>query len=114
VRAGRADDIAAAVDLFRAAVHGLAARDHSPEQCRAWAPDAIDPMAWQRRWAGRAVWVAVGSGGEPVGFAEVGPDGHLDMSYEHPAAAGQGVASVLLAEAEAAARAAGPRCLRPA
>ena len=111
MRPAKPQDIGAASALFRASVHGLAAGDYTPEQCRAWAPDVIDAAAWVRRWAARAVWVAAGGDGTLAGFAEAEPDGHLDMLYVHPFAALLGVATRLLAAVEASGRTAGLRCL---
>jgi len=107
LRPGRPGDVAAAIDVFQAAVHGLAARDYTPAQCHAWAPCTVERTAWCNRWAEHRVWVAVDDAGAEVGFAEAAAYGHIAMLYDDPAVARRGIASSLLAAAEAAARAGG-------
>ena len=90
--------------IFRAAVRIGARRDYSQEQVEAWAPDEIDFTGWSARRTGRLTWVAEVAG-EPEGFTDLEPNGHLDMLYVHPDHHRRGVATALLATAEASARA---------
>jgi putative acetyltransferase len=107
VRAARVDDIEGMIAVFRASVHGIARRDYTADQVCAWAPEAIDRAAWLRRAERHLVWVAAGATGTLGGFIELADDGCVDMLYVHPALARQGVATALLATAEASAQARG-------
>jgi putative acetyltransferase len=104
VRACRASDIDALIDLFSASVRTVALRDYTHAQVVAWAPDAIDREAWAARCGSRQVWLAE-IDRVVAGFGDLEADGHLDMMYVHPAYLGQGVAGGLLRHIDAAARA---------
>jgi putative acetyltransferase len=99
-------DLDALIALFRDSVRRVASRDYSPEQVLAWAPDDMDRERWAARCAAKPTWVAE-RGGEPVGFTDLEPDGHIDMFYVHADHQGVGVASALLGRVESAARDAG-------
>ncbi|MBF0306399.1 MAG: GNAT family N-acetyltransferase [Alphaproteobacteria bacterium] len=88
------------IALFRQSVRVVARSDYTAAQTLAWAPDDIDADAWAARLSTRWCWVAE-IGGALAGFAELEPDGHLDMMYVHPAHQGRGVATALLGHAEA-------------
>lgn len=96
-------DAAGIAQVFHASVHGLARAQYSPEQLNAWSPAPRDAAWYQARAASRAVWVAE-RGGEILGFAELEPDGHVDMVYAAPSAARQGVATALYQAIETHAR----------
>lgn len=86
--------------LYEASVRTLGARDYSPAQIEAWASLAPSPEALDGRMAdGRTRLVAVADG--IAGFIDVETDGHIDLLYVTPAAAGTGVARTLLETAEA-------------
>ena len=86
--------------LYEASVRGLGARDYSPAQVEAWASLAPSPEALDGRMAdGRTRLVAVAD--RIAGFIDVESDGHIDLLYVAPAAAGAGVARTLLETAEA-------------
>jgi putative acetyltransferase len=106
IRPYRPSDLEALIALFRDAVRQVARRDYSEAQVRAWAPDAIDRARWAARRADRPTWVAE-AGGDIAGFTDLEPDGHIDMLFVHPGQQGRGVATALLAQVEAAARAQG-------
>jgi putative acetyltransferase len=53
LRAYREEDAPALLALYRDTIRRVNARDYSPEQVRAWAPEDIDPGGWARRFAGR-------------------------------------------------------------
>ncbi len=99
------------IAVFRASVHGIARRDYTAAQVGAWAPETIDRVAWAQRFDRHRVWVAEDTAGTLGGFIQLADDGCVDMLYVHPAFAGQGVATALLAQAEAAARRLGNKCL---
>lgn len=104
-------DIPACHALFVEAVHVLGRRHYHAEQCAAWAPPGPMPDALRIAWAGRLARAtglkAVGADGVLAGFAWLSGDGEVDMLFVAPWAAGQGVASRLVAELEGIARQAG-------
>ncbi|RJF86668.1 GNAT family N-acetyltransferase [Oleomonas cavernae] len=106
IRAYEAGDLPALIELFRGAVRGVAARDYTPAQILAWAPDDLEADDWLPRLAAKRTWVAR-IAGEPMGFSDLEADGHIDMMFVHAGHQGQGIATRLLATVEAAARAAG-------
>jgi len=99
-------DAAPIARVFHASVHGLAQRDYTPAQLSVWSPAAREAGWYASRAGGRDVWVA-DRDGEVVGFAELEPDGYVDMVYVAPGAARQGVATALYGALEDHARAAG-------
>ena len=101
IRSYRPDDLDAVIGIFLAAIRETAAKDYDQAQIDAWAE--ADREAWAGRRLSRPTWVAV-VGGEPVGFTDLEPDGHLDMMFVHPACQRAGVATGLLEKVEAAAR----------
>ena len=85
IRFYRPDDAAALATIFHAAVHALAARDYTPEQLAAWSPEPGDPASWAARATdGRITLVAVDGDDEPVAYADLERDGHIDHLYRHP------------------------------
>lgn len=108
IREFRPEDAAALAQIFHAAVHGIGARDYSPEQLSAWSPEPAPATAWASRAAdGRRVFVAADAGGQPTAFIELEMDGHIDCFYCHPQVAGTGTAAMLYARLEAVARSLG-------
>ena len=105
-RAVRPDDLPGLVALFRDSVHALGAGHYTPQELEAWAPAGLRPEDWQPRLARNAALVAE-EGGELLGFAELSPDGAVDMLYVDKDRQGRGIASTLLSELEARARAEG-------
>lgn len=106
IRAYRTRDLPALVALFRETVHAVGAAAYTPEELAAWAPADLRPEDWTPRVARNRVWVAE-DGGEIVGFAELSPEGAVDMLYVHKDRQGRGIARALLGELEAAVRAKG-------
>lgn len=104
IRQFKAGDAADLAEVFRSAVHGIASRYYSPEQINAWCPVAPPAEAiGQKLSDGRAIWVAIGEDDTPVAFIDLESDGHIDMLFCHPGAAGQGVAAALYVRLETAA-----------
>ena len=96
--------------LYEASVRALGVRDYSAVQIEAWAALTPSAEALEARMAdGRSRLVAVM--GDIAGFIDVEADGHIDLLYVAPAAAGCGVARTLLETAEAIARLSGARRL---
>jgi len=104
IRAYRPTDLDAVLAIFLGAVRNVASRDYDPAQIDAWAQ--VDRAGWAARRLSRPTWVAM-IDQTAVGFTDLEPDGHLDMMFVHPAHQGAGIATALLATAEAAARAQG-------
>jgi GNAT superfamily N-acetyltransferase len=97
VREYRPADAPDLLRIFRAAIGRTAAGDYNPAQVRAWSAADIDPPNWADRFAGRFVRVAEVAG-EPVGFAELRPDGYIDRVYVSPDHPRRGIGQALLGE----------------
>src|ERR1043165_8654378 len=72
--------------IFHSAIHLIAARDYTPEEISAWAPDRVDADLWAARIRRNNPFVAE-IAGELVGFADVQVDGYIDhffVSGLHP------------------------------
>ena len=87
--------------IFHEAVHVSCAKDYSPEQRAAWAPETLDEAAWARRFAESQTRVAVDAQGKVLGFANLEGANYLDCLYVSPEAQRQGVGSALCAAMEA-------------
>jgi putative acetyltransferase len=81
-------------EVFRASIEELTADDYSDAQRQAWAGSADDEDAFGTRLANQLTLVATLEG-SPIGFASLRGADEIDMLYVHPAAAGQGAASML-------------------
>jgi putative acetyltransferase len=82
-------------EIFRASVEELTGDDYNPGQQAAWAALADDESAFAAKLAGALTLVAT-TQGSPIGFASLAGGEEIDMLYVHPAAVGQGVASLLV------------------
>ncbi|HEY1720059.1 MAG TPA: GNAT family N-acetyltransferase [Magnetospirillaceae bacterium] len=102
IRPYRFDDLDTVIDIFLRAIREIASRDYTPAQIEAWAQ--VDRASWAEWRLSRPTWVAVVDG-MPAGFADLEPDGHLDMMFVHPAFRRVGVASALLEFVQESARA---------
>jgi putative acetyltransferase len=99
------------MQLFHRTVHTVCAADYSPEQLAAWSPVAGQQLdRWSRRFAVKRPFVAAVAG-DPVGFLELEPDGHIDGMYVHSEHQRQRVGTRLLHHAIAQARRRGLRRL---
>jgi putative acetyltransferase len=90
-------------EIFRASIAELTGDDYNAAQQEAWAAAADDEAAFAARLAD-AVTLLGTIDGSPVGFASLAGTERLDMLYVHPAAAGQGVGTMLLDALERLAR----------
>src|SRR6202166_1005457 len=79
--------------IFAASIEELTGEDYSEAQQQAWASAAGDEEEFGKRLASELTLVATLQS-SPVGFASLKGADHIDMLYVHPAAAGQGVASM--------------------
>ena len=80
VRGYHPREVVALARLFTRTVREVNARDYSPEQIDAWAPEKTDINHWNLRLRGRTVLVAE-SDSDIVGFVAWEADGHLDLLY---------------------------------
>jgi putative acetyltransferase len=90
-----AEDAALLAEIFRESITELASDDYSEAQQEAWIEGAEDEAAFGKKLAGQLTLVATLEG-SPVGFASLEGRDKIDMLYVHPAAAGQGVAAMLI------------------
>ena len=81
--------------IFVAAIEQLTGDDYNEAQQQAWASVADDEEQFGKRLASELTLIATLEN-SPVGFASLKGADHIDMLYVHPAAAGQGVASMLV------------------
>lgn len=81
-------------------IHKINAKDYSPEQLNAWAPNnSLEPEGWIRKWQKLPPIIAV-INDKIVGFAEFEHNGHIDCFYCHHEHQGCGVGSELMREIE--------------
>jgi putative acetyltransferase len=105
IRAYAERDAAGVCSVYRRSVETLGPRDYTPEQVAAWASRTPDAAAMHARLSdGRDVIVAADEADQVVGFIDLEADGHIDLLYCAPGAAGSGLALLLYATAEAIAR----------
>jgi putative acetyltransferase len=103
-------DAVTIVRLFYDTIHSVNKLDYSAEQVQAWAPEIPDAQLWHNRMIAHDTLVAE-QAGELLGFAELEPQGHLDMLYCRSDVVGRGVGSHLYGALEAKARTHGLRCI---
>ncbi|MDL2399356.1 GNAT family N-acetyltransferase [Rhizobium mayense] len=102
VRAYVPADADLTIEIFLRAIREVASKDYNQAQVDAWAK-VEDREAWAKRRSSRPAWI-VQSGIVPIGFADLVPDGLLDMMFVHPDYKGMGAASLLLKAIETEAR----------
>jgi putative acetyltransferase len=82
-------------EIFRDSIEELTGDDYTEAQQDAWASIADDEKAFGKKLAGELTLIATMEG-SPVGFASLEGKDKIDMLYVHPAAAGQGIAAMLV------------------
>ena len=82
-------------EIFRDSIEELTADDYTEAQQQAWASVADDTDDFGKKLSGQLTLVATLEG-SPVGFASLEGKDIVGMLYVHPAAAGQGVGSMLI------------------
>ncbi|MGE3149107.1 MAG: N-acetyltransferase family protein [Pseudorhodoplanes sp.] len=103
-------DTALLAEIFRASVEELTEDAYDASQREAWIASVDDEDAFGARLAGALTLVATRAG-SPVGFASLKEAREIDLLYVHPAAAGQGVGSMLVDALEKLAAARGATSL---
>jgi putative acetyltransferase len=112
VRPFRGADAEALAAIFFAAVREVASHHYSQAQVEAWAPGLPDPASYIRKAGdGRAILVAVDGADQPLAYADLETDGHIDHIYCRPDRTRSGVAVALYEAIEALARGQGLRRL---
>jgi len=106
IRPFRSSDAEKLSEITLAAIRTLGPDCYSSQQVEAWASKHEGSAMYRRRIAqGAAIIVAADTQDEPVGYALLEPDGHLDRLFNHPDHIRQGLAVQLLVHAEQHARA---------
>lgn len=98
------NDLTEMIALFRDSVARVGKDHYTPGQLKAWAPDDIDEGRWLRRFEMTYTVLVKAPDKKILGFANLEPNGTIDMLYVHAEAQGQGIATKLLAELERYAR----------
>jgi putative acetyltransferase len=93
-------------EIFRASIEELTTEDYSEAQQEAWASAADDEQAFAER-LGKQLTLVGTLNGSPVGFISLEGRERIGMLYVHPAAAGQGVGTMLYEAVERLAAARG-------
>ncbi len=102
LRICRETDGAALAHLFYETVHHVNARDYTPEQLSAWAPEKRDLAAWNQSFLAHYSLVAE-LDEQIVGFGDIDRGGYLDRLYVHKAYQRRGIATALCDKLELAA-----------
>ena len=87
-------DASLLAEIFRASVEELTEEDYEPAQQEAWASLADDEEAFAVRLGKHLALIAT-LDGSPVGFISLDNPTDIGLFYVHPAAAGQGVGTML-------------------
>lgn len=94
-------DLDELLTLFYETVHTVNARDYTPPQLDAWAPQEVDRARWDSTLQAHTSLVAV-EAGQIIGFGDIDTTGYLDRLYVHKDHQRQGVATALCDALEAA------------
>jgi len=76
-------DHRAVAEIFARAIHEIACRAYTPEQCLAWSDREPNYEHWRKRCELKRPFVAVVDA-TVAGFLELDPDGHIDCAYINP------------------------------
>ncbi|MEM8954841.1 MAG: GNAT family N-acetyltransferase [Verrucomicrobiota bacterium] len=104
IRSYERGDHVAIAEIFSRAIHEIASRDYTAEQCAAWSERAPNPEHWEQRCERKRPFVYVVED-RVVGFCELDSDGHIDCTYVHPDYERRGIASELVSHVLAVAAA---------
>lgn len=95
IRAFRPGDEPLLHAVFHSAVHRIAARRYTPEQCEAWAPTDYDVAQWNERIRRIQPFVAE-LDGQPVAYADLQANGYIDHFFVSAAHARRGIGQQLM------------------
>jgi putative acetyltransferase len=99
-------DLDAVIEIFQRAIRDVASGDYTPAQIASWS--SVDRDDWAEWRLTRPTFLALVDG-QPAGFSDLEPDGHLDMMFVHPRFHRLGVATALVGHVEAEAKRLGLR-----
>jgi putative acetyltransferase len=99
-------DAPALAAIFRASIEELAVEDYGPGQLDAWMRAADDEAGFAKKLGDDLTLIATVEK-QPVGFASLKDNSHIEMLYVDPHAAGRGVAKTLIDALETLAAARG-------
>ena len=100
IRPYQDSDAEALADLCRAAIRAIGPGAYSEEQVEAWLARHPGAHLYRERVSnGASIFIAAGEDDQPVAYALLEPDGHLDHLYNHPDHSRKGLALNLLATA---------------
>jgi putative acetyltransferase len=71
------------VRIYYDTIHKVNARDYTPEQLNAWAPNEPDPSEWTRKRLGTRITFVADDEGVVLAFAELDERGCIDCFYCH-------------------------------
>lgn len=92
-------------NICRDAITAIGSHAYSADQVSAWVARHPGAERYRERVAGGSmIWCAADESGNPVAYALLEPDGHLDHLYNHPEHTRQGLAARVLNAAEEHAR----------
>lgn len=103
IRAYAPENCETLATVYRRAIREIAAKDYTPAQILAWAPDTLDMEMFAVRLASRPTFVAE-IDGAVAGFTDTEADGHIDLFFVHPDHQRRGVGTALLDFLEARAK----------
>lgn len=98
IRIFQHDDHVAIAEIFCTAVHEIASKDYTPEQCLAWSDREPNVEHWKRRCELKRPFVAT-IDSQIAGFLELDPDGHIDCAYISPRFQRRGIMTQLVQHA---------------
>ncbi|MBB4421527.1 putative acetyltransferase [Bradyrhizobium sp. CIR48] len=87
-------DVPILAAIFTASIEELTGDDYSEAQQQAWM-EVADSEEFGKQLASDLTLIAT-LDGSPVGFASLRGNDHIRMLYVHPAASGQGIATMLV------------------
>ncbi len=96
IRCFRHGDHFAIAEIFSRAIHEIASKDYTVEQCLAWSSREPNPKHWEVRCALKRPFVAI-TDSQIAGFLELDSDGHIDCAYVNPDFQRRGVMTRLVA-----------------
>lgn len=82
-------------DIFHSSVHKLGSTCYSTDQLDVWAPNEFDPEQWILRIQKVNPWV-LELEGQIAAFADLQPDGYIDLFYVSGLYGRRGLGSILL------------------